>query len=170
FSLNASDHLQPVPGGGHPVLVPAQNFCTSDGWISLFVGNDRMWTRAKLVLQVLDLGDPRFDTVAGRADHNQEILALVRRRLRQAPRAGWMARMEAADVPCAPVNDVPSALADPQARTRGMVLEERGPYGTYQRVCGPLPKMRVKDGPAPVMGADTEVVLREFGIDPRLLT
>ena len=170
FSLNAGDHQQPVPGGGHPVLVPAQNFCTRDGWISLFVGNDPMWRRAKSVLQVPELGDPRFDTVAGRAAHKQEIVDLVSRRLLQDTTASWIARLEAADVPCAPVNDVPAALADPQARARDMVLEERGPYGTYQRVGGPLPKVRVKDGPAPVMGADTDEVLREFGIDPRSLT
>ena len=170
FSLNAGDHLQPVPGGGHPVLVPAQNFCTTDGWISLFVGNDPMWRRAKSVLEVPELGDQRFDTLAGRAAHKQEILDMVSRRLLQDTTASWIARLEAADVPCAPVNDVPAALTDPQARARAMVLEERGPYGTYQRVCGPLPKVRVKDGPAPVMGADTDEVLREFGIDPRSLT
>lgn len=166
FSLNAGDDQQPVPGGGHPVLVPTQNFRSSDGWVSFFVGNDSMWRRARSVLAVPELDDPRFDTVAGRAAHKQEVLDLVARRLLEDTTEAWVSRLEAAGVPCAPVNDVPHALADPQAQARGMVLEERGPYGTYRRVAGPLPKLRVKDGPAPVMGADTEEILREAGIDP----
>jgi crotonobetainyl-CoA:carnitine CoA-transferase CaiB-like acyl-CoA transferase len=76
-----------------------------------------------------------------------------------------VARLEAAGVPCAVVNDVPGALADPQARARGMVLEERGPYGTYRHVGGPFPRLRKKVGPAPALGADTEEVLRELEID-----
>ena len=164
FSLNAGDHQKPVPGGGHPVLVPTQNFRSRDGWVSLFVGNDPMWKRAKSVLQVPELDDPRFDNVAGRAAHKQDVLDFVGRKLLDDTTAGWVARLEAAGVPCAPVNDVPAALADPQAQARGMVLEERGPYGPYRRVAGPLPKLRVKSGPAPEMGADTEELLRQAGI------
>jgi len=44
------------------------------------------------------------------------------------------------------------------------LVHSRGPYGTYRRVAGPLPKHRVKTGPAPELGADTEGVLRQAGI------
>lgn len=165
FSLNAGAHEGPVAGGGHPVLVPTQNFRTRDGWVSLFVGNDPMWRRARSVLQVPELDDPRFDTVAGRALHKAEVLQLVGRRLLEDVTASWVARLEAVGVPCAPVNDVPHALADPQVLARGMVLEERGPYGAYRRVAGPLPRLRVRTGPAPPLGADSDAVLRELGPD-----
>ncbi len=167
FTLNAGDAPGPVAGGGHPVLVPTQNLRTADGWVAIFVGNDPMWRRAKAALEVPELDDPRFDTVAGRARHKEEVLRLVGERVRQELTAYWVERLERAGVPCAPVNDVRGALADSQALARGMVVEESAPYGAYRRVGGPLPKLRVAGGPAPALGADTEEVLREAGIDPR---
>jgi crotonobetainyl-CoA:carnitine CoA-transferase CaiB-like acyl-CoA transferase len=160
--LNAGDDPRPIPGGGHPILVPTQNLETADGWVAFFVGNDAMWRRAREALEVPELDDPRFDTVAGRAAHKEEVLRLVGERLRRDTTAHWVERLERAGVPCAPVNDVPAALRDPQALARGMVLEERASYGEYRRVGGPLPRLRVKDGPAPELGRDSEEVMREL--------
>ena len=165
FNLNAGDEPGPVPGGGHPVLVPTQNLPSADGWIAFFVGNDAMWKRARTALGVPALDDPRFDTVAGRAAHKEEVLGLVSARLREHPTAYWVERLEAHGVPCAPVNDVGQALTDPQAVSRGMVVEERASYGTYRRAGGPLPKLRGETRPAPVLGEHTDEVLREYGIE-----
>ena len=165
YALNAGDVPRPVAGGGHPVLVPTQNFETADGWVSCFVGNDPMWRRARAALAVPELEDARFDTVAGRAQHKEEVLALVAARLRRDSTAHWVGRLEAAGVPCAPVNRVDQALADPQALARGMVVEAEHPhYGSYRHVAGPLPRLRNPGSrPAPRLGEHTEVVLREAG-------
>lgn len=165
FNLNAGDEPGPVPGGGHPVLVPTQNLPTADGWVAFFVGNDAMWMRAKAALGVAALDDARYDTVSGRAAHKEEVLALVAGRLRAEPTAYWVERLEAHGVPCAPVNDVGAALTDPQALARGMVVEERARYGTYRRAGGPLPKLRTATRPAPEVGEHSEEVLREYGVE-----
>ena len=165
--LNGGADPGPVSGGGHPVLVPTQNFQAADGWISLFVGNDPMWKRARTVLEVPELDDPRFDSVSGRAAHRVAVVTLVAERLRRESRAQWVERFEQAGVPCAPVNTVPEALADPQAVARGMLVEEEAAYGRYRRVGGPLPKLRVGGGPAPELGRDSETVLREWGVEER---
>src|SRR2546423_1168859 len=102
YALNAGDVPRPVAGGGHPVLVPTQNFQTADGWVSFFVGNDPMWRRARAALEVPELEDPRFETVAGRALHKEEVLRLVGARLRRDSTEHWVARLEAAGVPCGP--------------------------------------------------------------------
>lgn len=165
FALNAGDVTRPVPGGGHPVLVPTQNFATADGWVSFFVGNDPMWVRAKLALVEPALDDPRFDTVAGRREHKAEVLAAVGRRLAQDTTAAWVERLERAGVPCAPVNRVDQALSDPHALARGMVVEASHPvYGAYRHVAGPFPKFRSSARPAPVLGEHTEEVLKELGL------
>lgn len=165
FTLNAGDAPAPVAGGGHPVLVPTQNLQTADGWVALFVGNDPMWKRAKAALRVPALDDPRFDTVAGRARHKEAVLALVADRLRTETTDHWVRRLEAAGVPCAPVNDVGQALSDPHVVARGLVVEESGPYGTYRRASGPLPRLRSSTRPAPRLGEHTLEVLREFGLE-----
>lgn len=166
YTLNAGEVPRAVAGGGHPVLVPTQNFATADGWVSFFVGNDPMWRRARAALAVPALEDARYDTVAGRAEHKAEVLDLVARRLRADTTATWVARLEAAGVPCAPVNSVDQALADPQVLARGMVVEAAHPeYGRYRHVAGPLPRLRNPESrPAPRLGEHTEEVLREAGL------
>ncbi len=150
---------RPGAGGGHPVLVPTQNFETADGWVSFFVGNDPMWRRARAALEVSDLDDPRFDTVPGRAVHKDEVLRLVGARLRRDTTAHWVAKLEAAGVPCAPVNRIDEALRDPQALARGMLVAEPG----YQHMAGPLPRLRnPHNRPAPRLGEHTDEVLREW--------
>ena len=167
FALNAGDVTRPVPGGGHPVLVPTQNFATSDGYVAFFVGNDPMWIRAKRALAAPELDDPRFDAVAGRREHKAEVLDLVAGRLRQDTTSRWVERLEAAGVPCAPVNRVDQALEDPHALARGMVVEEDHPaYGRFRHVAGPFPKFRSPSRPAPALGEHTEEVLKELGLGP----
>jgi len=159
YALNAGDVPRPVAGGGHPVLVPTQNFQTADGWVSFFVGNDPMWRRARAALEVPELEDPRFETVAGRALHKEEVLRLVGARLRRDSTEHWVARLEAAGVPCAPVNHVDQALRDPQALARGMVVQDSG----YRHVAGPLPRLRSPHNrPAPRLGEHTDEVFREW--------
>ena len=159
YALNAGDVPRPVAGGGHPVLVPTQNFQTADGWVSFFVGNDPMWRRARAALEVPELEDPRFETVAGRALHKEEVLRLVGARLRRDSTEHWVARLEAAGVPCAPVNHVDQALRDPQALARGMVVQDPG----YRHEAGPLPRLRSPHNrPAPRLGEHTDEVFREW--------
>ena len=114
---------------------------------------------ARAALEVPELDDPRFETVAGRASHKEEVLRLVRERLRRDSTEHWVARLEAAGVPCAPVNQVDQALRDPQAVARGMVVEDPG----YKHVAGPLPRLRnPHNRPAPHLGEHTDEVFREW--------
>ena len=111
------------------------------------------------LLEVPELEDPRFETVAGRALHKEEVLRLVGARLRRDSTEHWVARLEAAGVPCAPVNHVDQALRDPQALARGMVVQDPG----YRHVAGPLPRLRSPHNrPAPRLGEHTDEVFREW--------
>jgi crotonobetainyl-CoA:carnitine CoA-transferase CaiB-like acyl-CoA transferase len=166
FALNAGDVARSLPNGSHPVLVPAQNFATADGHVSLFVGNDAMWSRAKEVLRVAELEDPRFNSVAGRLSHRNEVVSLVTPVLLGATTEHWVRTFEAVLVPCAPVNRLDQALEDPQIRARGMIeTDEHSVYGTYRHVVGPLPTLRRQTRPAPRLGEHSADVLAESGMD-----
>ena len=103
FALNAGDVMQAIPGGGHPVLVPTQNFATTDGFVALFIGNDAMWKRAVEVLDVPELGAKRFATIAGRQAEKSNVVRLISDRLIGETTAHWVSCLERARIPCAPV-------------------------------------------------------------------
>jgi formyl-CoA transferase len=107
---------------GHPGFVPYEAFDTADLPLLVCCGNDRLF--AKLAQELQRPGwtqDPRFATNRARLAHKDELLAQLQPLLREHPRAAWLARFEAAGVPCAPVHTVPEALAHPQVQALGML-------------------------------------------------
>lgn len=81
--------------------------------------------------------------------------------------AAWLERLRG-HVPIAPVYDVHEALADEQALAREMVVEVPHPaFGVLREVGCPI---KVDDarpcyGPGAPLGADTEAILAEIGVD-----
>src|SRR5690606_19512902 len=112
-------------GNAHPNLAPYQPFPCSDGMVVIAVGNDGQFRALCAALGEPGLGtDERFSTNAGRvADRNQlgPILSALTAPLTMA---GLMARLEAAGVPCGPVNTIDQVFAEPQAAARGLVVEQ----------------------------------------------
>ena len=121
------------------------------------VGNDAQWQRLCAVLESPELGaDARFATNPGRVERRDELVPLLAARLAERTAAEWLARMEAAGVPCAPVQSVPEALADPAFRERGGVWEMEGElFGRVETVASPLRLERTPAAlyrPAPALG------------------
>jgi crotonobetainyl-CoA:carnitine CoA-transferase CaiB-like acyl-CoA transferase len=151
------------PDSAHPSIVPFQNFQTADGWIVIAAPKQKFWARLCRALgleQLID--DPRFADFAARDRNRDELLALLRAALAARATNDWLAILTEAGVPCAPVNDVAGALADPQVAARGDILEAEHPQlGTVRQVASPL---RLEGAPgelalAPARGAHTEEVL-----------
>ncbi|HYP72085.1 MAG TPA: CoA transferase [Variovorax sp.] len=112
---------------GHPGFVPYEAFDTADGPLLICCGNDRLF--AKLA-EVLDrrqwLDDERFATNRARLTHKAQMLAELAPLLKVRPRAEWVERLEAAGVPCAPINSVPQALDDPHVQALGLLAQVPG--------------------------------------------
>lgn len=107
---------------GHPGFVPYEAFETADGPLLICCGNDRLF--AKLAVEVGRpdwLQDDRFATNRARLSHKAALFEQLEPLLLTTPRDDWMARFEAAGVPCAPVHTVPEALAHPQVQALGML-------------------------------------------------
>lgn len=101
---------------------------TADGYISVAVQSDKEWralTRAFDTPEWLD--DPRFLTPALRQQNIDERLRLTQEMLRTRPAAEWLERLEAEDVPCAPVLTRTEAIRHPQAAANGIVIETDHP-------------------------------------------
>jgi len=150
-------------GNAHATIVPYQPFAAADGYIMIAVGNDRQFAR---FCQVLDrpewVTDERFATNPARVINRERLIAAIAEIIAREPVAVWVEKLHAADVPCGPVNDIPTALHSRQAQARAMVQQIDG-----IRMVGPAPVFSatpatIRSAP-PVLGADTEAVLAEFG-------
>src|SRR5699024_6189969 len=111
----------------------------------------------------------RFARNAGRVRHRDVLVPLLAARLKLRPRAEWLAALEAAKVPCGPINDLAEVFADPQVRERGMTVDLAHPLaGEVRLVASPIKlgatPVRYRRAP-PLLGQDTDAVLAEFGFD-----
>ncbi len=102
-------------GTGGAVIVPYQVFDTADRPLCLAAGNDRLWARCAKVLGHPEWAeDPRFAKSRSRVTNKATLLPLIAEVLRTKPRAHWVEALEAAGVPCSPVNDIGELVASEQ--------------------------------------------------------
>ena len=100
-------------GNAHQSIVPYQVFEVADGHLILAVGNDAQFARFCAVAGCAELAaDARFARNAGRVRHRAILVPLLAARLKLRPRAAWLADLEAAKVPCGPINDLAEVFAD----------------------------------------------------------
>ena len=170
-----SGHPPRRQGTAHPNIVPYQSFATADGHLMLAVGNDAQFVRFCEAAGAPELAaDPRYaaneDRVAQRARLVPAVAALLRRRTT----AQWLAALEAAQVPCGPINDLAQVFEEPQVRHRGLRLDLPHPVaGSAPGVRNPVRFSRTHieyERAPPPLGADTRTELRErLGLDDATL-
>jgi crotonobetainyl-CoA:carnitine CoA-transferase CaiB-like acyl-CoA transferase len=167
WQLNAGFPGERTPSASHPSLVPAQNFATQDGFISLFVGNDSMWVRLAAALNDPYLSRERFLTSEGRRQERGPLVEYLARLISTKPSGHWVALLEDHHVPGARVNSLEEALQEPQVSDRGMLAVANHPtYGRYRLVRGPLAQLAPSEVlAAPLLGQHTLDVLSAAGLD-----
>jgi CoA:oxalate CoA-transferase len=108
-------------GTRHPSITPFQAFRAADGPLVVAAGNDALWRKLCEVLDVPALvDDSRFATNALRTANHAHLEEVLQEALARRPVAEWLARLEAAGIPAAPIHDVARVLADPQLAAREM--------------------------------------------------
>src|SRR5918996_443348 len=101
---------------------------TRDGYISVAVQTDRQWASLARALERPEwLEDPRFLTAAGRQEHIDARLNMTQEVLRERTSAEWLDRLDAADVPCAPVLRRKDVIRHPQVLANETVVEVEHP-------------------------------------------
>jgi crotonobetainyl-CoA:carnitine CoA-transferase CaiB-like acyl-CoA transferase len=165
WTLNRDWIAERTASSAHQTLVPAQNFPTRDGWIVVFCNKEKFWRDLVETLGAPELAeDARFATFADRLAHKTALLPRLEARFRTRTTAEWLDRLRGR-VPCAPVNDVRQALADPQVQARDMIVEVEHPeFGALRQVRSPVRTEGEVRHPAraPRLGEHTDAVLREI--------
>ncbi|MBU6530156.1 CaiB/BaiF CoA transferase family protein [Streptomyces mayonensis] len=171
WQMNEGWEPQRTAHSAHPSLVPFQAFEAKDGWLVIGCAKEKFWQRLTEVVGRPELAaDPRFATFTDRGVHKDELIPLLEEVLLTRTVAEWLEPMQAASVPCAPINDVHEALTDPHTLARGMIVHTDHPrYGRMASVASPVrvgtPPSPDEHRRAPLYGEHTESVLRSLGYD-----
>jgi crotonobetainyl-CoA:carnitine CoA-transferase CaiB-like acyl-CoA transferase len=158
-------------GNAHPNIVPYQDFPTSDGAAIVTAGNDAQFARLCDALGRPEwCGDERFARNDARVAHRDELVAAIGARTRTFTTSELIARLEAAGVPCGPINTIAGVFADPQVAARGLAVPMQRSDGTpVTLVANPIVFSRTPVSyrlPPPALGADTASVLAgRLGLD-----
>ncbi|MET0266622.1 MAG: CaiB/BaiF CoA-transferase family protein [Duganella sp.] len=154
-------------GNAHPNIVPYQDFPTADGYMIIAVGNDNQFAKFCATLGHADWAhDARFVTNAQRVQHRKVLVALIGGATVLRNTAEWITAMEAAGVPCGPINTIDKVFDDPQVQARGMRIELPHPVaGTVPLVANPIrmsaSPVQYRQAP-PTLGQHTAEVLGEW--------
>jgi crotonobetainyl-CoA:carnitine CoA-transferase CaiB-like acyl-CoA transferase len=159
------------PGSAHEYSVPWQAFQTRDSYIVVATRQEGFWRKLALVLDDPDLAvDPRFATNAARVENRKVLVPRLEEHFRTRDTADWLARLRAADVPAAPVNNIDGAFAEPPVAERDMIVEYDHPDVGRVRLPGnpiKMDGMGIISNPAPRLGEHTDRVLGELlGLAP----
>lgn len=163
-------------GNAHPNIVPYQDFPSADGNFIIAVGNDGQFRKLCEVAGLTALADdPRFSSNQARVAHRAELIPLLRQATVFKTTAEWVTLLEAAGVPCGPINDLAQVFNDPQVKARGLRIDLPNSLGsTTPQVASPL---RLSETPVqyrnapPLLGEHTEQVLtRHLGLSTEQIT
>ena len=161
----------PAPlGSAHRMNAPYQAIRCADGYITIGANTDRLFQRLCHVLGHPEWSDsPDFVNNRSRVRNRETLATQIEGVMSQRPRHHWLAALDAADIPCGPINDYSQVFADPQVAARGMVLETDHPVLGRLRTLGSPIKMSATPTDAsrraPLLGEHTNDVLAECGFD-----
>ena len=157
-------------GNRHPNIQPQDVVQCRDGAMVLAVGNDAQFVKLCEALGDAELAkDLRFSKNAERVKHRDELLLRLGGEFAREARAHWVPRLEAAGVPCGPINNVAEVFADEQIKHRQMQISLPHPTAGDVALLGS--PMRFSAAPItherhpPLLGEHTDEILTELGHD-----
>lgn len=142
---------------------------TADGYMSVAVMRHTEWVGlSKAVGRPQWLDDPRFQNTAGLEENKNARLELTQAALREKPTAYWIERLEAEDVPCAPVLTRREMIKHAQIQANNILLYTDHPQAGRLRQARPAPTFESTPAThrsgAPEHGAHSVEILREVGL------
>jgi crotonobetainyl-CoA:carnitine CoA-transferase CaiB-like acyl-CoA transferase len=153
-----------------PTARPDLIFETADGYITVGTISDSEWQGFCAASGRPGLAeDPRFNTPGGRAVNATERILLMAEIIKERPTAEWLQRLDANDVPSAPVLRRNEVIANEQVLARELIVELDHP--DIGRVRQPVPAARFDrmpariQGPAPRIGQHSAAILAELGFE-----
>ncbi|PLC54664.1 carnitine dehydratase [Pollutimonas nitritireducens] len=151
-------------GSGAASIVPYKAYTTTDGEVVVAAGSDSLFRKLAVALSRAEWADDkRFCDNPARVLHQAELYGLLDPIFATKSTSEWMASMEAAGIPAAPVNTVMQMLEHPQTAALGLIQTLPGcsmpVLGLPISYDGHRPVPR---SASPVLGADTSSILDPY--------
>ena len=145
-------------------------FDTKDGYMIAGTVARREWVAFCQAVEKPEwLEDPRFSTSAGLAKHAEARIQLMASVLATRTTAEWLERLDAAQVPCAPVLSRDQLSQHPQIIENKLIVESEYPRTGRMQQARPAARFEGTPSglhrPAPLVGEHTDEVLREVGLE-----
>lgn len=158
-------------GTKDPVIAPYQAFPTADGYLNVACGNQKLWQELCDAIGRPELADdPRFETNADRVEHMHDLETELTTTFHERPTSEWVEMLaDEHGLPVGPVHDVNEALNNEQVAARNVISSVEHPsVGEIPVIEHPLNYANADTGfedPPPLLGEDTETLLRRVGYD-----
>jgi crotonobetainyl-CoA:carnitine CoA-transferase CaiB-like acyl-CoA transferase len=164
----AGGELPSPLGSTHRRNAPHGAFRVKDGYIAIAADSAHFWKHFCQILGLESLlDDPRFKTNAERVANKHLLQEIVEGVTTTQAGHYWLEQLEAAEIPCGPVNTYAEVFTDPHVLARQMLMEVQHPVAGPVRMTGINVKLSATPGelrlPAPTLGQHTREVLRTLG-------
>ena len=155
-------------GSAHQTNAPYQAIRSSDGWLTIGAATQKTWIALCEALALRPLvDDPRYADMNRRHQNRASLIASIEAVTGTRPTAEWLSVLQAAGVPCAPIENYGEVFNDEQLRARGYFWD--APHPTLKPVRQLGSPMRFSRTPAlrahagPRLGEDSAEILSELG-------
>lgn len=123
----ASGELPTKLGSGAPGIVPYRAYDTRDGDLVVAAASDALFrTLARVLGHPQWSDDPRFSSNPKRVENQSALYRLIEAEMAKRGNAEWIALLEQAGIPCAPVQNVAQMIAHEQTRALGLMQDVPG--------------------------------------------
>jgi itaconate CoA-transferase len=158
-------------GTSHASIAPYGSFRVgADATVQLGVQNEREWRRfCESVLAAPEVAtDPRFATNPLRVEHRDELTARIESTFAALTMDEVVARLDAADIANAQLQDVAGLIAHPQLAARGRWSDVDSPVGPVTTLMPPaiIEGVSPRLDRIPALGEHTDAILAELGHSP----
>jgi crotonobetainyl-CoA:carnitine CoA-transferase CaiB-like acyl-CoA transferase len=163
-------YVMPRMGSANPAFAPYQCFLTADRYVFIGVTTDNFWQSFCKALHLDELGsNPDYTSAEGRLAHRDEMISQISAALRKLPSGEIIRKLDAAEVPCAPVQEIPEVLNDPQVKARQIFFDmdypDAGKIKLANLPAWPSDIQRLESVRAPRLGEHTVEILLGLGYD-----
>lgn len=160
-NFQASSQVPERQGSGVAQIAPYRAFSTSDGFIVVAAGNDKLFALFAGVLNVPQLAsDPRFRSNPDRVRNQVELYRIIEEAVARFSNAALQQELDRVGVPNAPVQSVDQVLTHEQTKALGILQDS--PDGKITLIGSPLsfdgvrPSFRLAP---PELGAQTAEIM-----------
>jgi len=124
-------------GDSHPSLAPFESFSAKDARFIIAAGNDTLFMLMADALGAPGLAlDPRFITNDLRCKNRPEMVAAIEALTKKECIDHWIEKLNAAGVPCSPINTIDKLIDHPQLKARNMIIQVKGEGPRTVRTAG----------------------------------